>query len=88
MQRVYGVAFATPKELRQHLDMLEEAKKRDHRRLGKELDLFTFSDLVGAGLPLFTPRGHRYTRGSGQVYPGVTGKGGLYARVDTGNCQN
>jgi threonyl-tRNA synthetase len=57
MQRVYGVAFATPKELRQHLDMLEEAKKRDHRRLGKELDLFTFSDLVGAGLPLFTPRG-------------------------------
>ena len=57
MQRVYGVAFPTPKELRQHLDMLEEAKKRDHRRLGKELDLFTFSDLVGAGLPLFTPRG-------------------------------
>lgn len=57
MQRVYGVAFATPKELRQHVDMLEEAKKRDHRRLGKELDLFTFSDLVGAGLPLFTPRG-------------------------------
>ncbi len=57
MQRVYGVAFATPKELRQYLDMLEEAKKRDHRRLGKELDLFTFSDLVGAGLPLFTPRG-------------------------------
>ncbi len=57
MQRVYGVAFETPKELRQYLDMLEEAKKRDHRRLGKELDLFVFSDLVGAGLPLFTPRG-------------------------------
>jgi threonyl-tRNA synthetase len=57
MQRVYGVAFASPKELRQHLDMLEEAKKRDHRKLGQELDLFVFSDLVGAGLPLFTPRG-------------------------------
>jgi len=57
MQRVYGVAFATPKELRQHLDMLEEAKKRDHRKLGQELDLFVFSDLVGSGLPLYTPRG-------------------------------
>jgi len=57
MQRVYGVAFATPKELRQYLDMLEEAKKRDHRKLGQELDLFIFSDLVGSGLPMFTPRG-------------------------------
>lgn len=57
MQRLYGVAFATPKELRQHLDMLEEAKKRDHRKLGQELDLFVVSDLVGPGLPLFTPRG-------------------------------
>jgi threonyl-tRNA synthetase len=57
MQRVYGVAFATEKELRQHLAMLEEAKKRDHRRLGTELDLFVFSDMVGSGLPLFTPRG-------------------------------
>jgi len=57
MQRIYGVAFGTEKELRQHLTMLEEAKKRDHRKLGQELDLFVFSDLVGAGLPLFTPRG-------------------------------
>lgn len=57
MQRVYGVAFATPKELRQHLEMLEEAKKRDHRKLGQELDLFVMSDMVGSGLPLFTPRG-------------------------------
>ncbi len=57
MQRVYGVAFATDKELRQYLNMLEEAKKRDHRKLGQELDLFTFSPLVGSGLPLFTPRG-------------------------------
>lgn len=57
MQRVYGIAFFTPKELRQYLDMLEEAKKRDHRKLGQELDLFVLSDLVGPGLPLFTPRG-------------------------------
>lgn len=57
MQRLYGVAFASPKELRQYLDMLEEAKKRDHRKLGQELDLFVFSDLVGPGLPLWTPRG-------------------------------
>lgn len=57
MQRIYGVAFATDKELRQHLNMLEEAKKRDHRKLGQELDLFVFSDMVGSGLPMFTPRG-------------------------------
>ncbi|HSX07969.1 MAG TPA: threonine--tRNA ligase [Candidatus Saccharimonadales bacterium] len=57
MQRLYGVAFASDKELRQYLNMLEEAKKRDHRKLGQELDLFVFSDMVGSGLPLFTPRG-------------------------------
>ena len=57
MQRLYGVAFATKKELDDYLIMLEEAKKRDHRKLGKDLDLFIFSDLVGSGLPMFTPRG-------------------------------
>jgi threonyl-tRNA synthetase len=57
MQRIYGVAFASDKDLRVHLNMLEEAKKRDHRKLGQELDLFVFSDMVGSGLPLFTPRG-------------------------------
>lgn len=57
MQRLYGVAFATQEELDAHLRMLEEAKARDHRKLGKELDLFTSSTLIGAGLPLFTPRG-------------------------------
>lgn len=57
MQRLYGVAFATEKELRVYLQMLEEAKARDHRKLGRELDLFVFSDLVGSGLPMFTPRG-------------------------------
>lgn len=57
MQRLYGVAFATKEELDSHLAMLEEAKKRDHRKLGQELDLYTTSPLVGVGLPMFTPRG-------------------------------
>ncbi len=57
MQRLYGVAFATQEELDQYLERLEQAKLRDHRKLGKELDLYTTSPLVGAGLPLFTPRG-------------------------------
>ena len=57
MQRLYGIAFATQEELDQYLSMLEEAKARDHRKLGKELDLYTTSSLVGVGLPLFTPRG-------------------------------
>ncbi len=57
LTRIYGTAFATQAELDEYLAMLEEAKKRDHRKLGQELDLFTFSDLVGAGLPLFTPKG-------------------------------
>jgi len=57
MQRLYGVAFATQEELDVHLERLEQAKLRDHRKLGKDLDLYTVSNLVGAGLPLFTPRG-------------------------------
>ncbi len=57
LTRVYGTAFATQPEMDEYLDRLEEAKKRDHRKLGQQLDLFTFSDLVGAGLPLFTPKG-------------------------------
>jgi threonyl-tRNA synthetase len=57
MQRVYGWAFTTKEELDAHLKMIEEAEKRDHRKLGKELGLFVFSELVGPGLPLWTPRG-------------------------------
>ena len=57
MQRLYGVAFATQEELDTYLENLEQAKLRDHRKLGRELDLYTTSTLVGAGLPLFTPRG-------------------------------
>lgn len=57
MQRLYGVVFATQKELNDYMEMVEQAKLRDHRKLGQELDLFCFSDIVGPGLPMFTPRG-------------------------------
>ena len=57
MSRIFGVAFETQEELDRYLKMLEEAKVRDHRKLGRELDLFCFSNLVGVGLPMFTPRG-------------------------------
>jgi len=57
MTRIYGVAFPKQKELTEYLHMLEEAKKRDHRKLGKELELFMFSEKVGSGLPLWLPKG-------------------------------
>lgn len=57
LTRIYGTAFATAHELDEYLVMMEEARRRDHRKLGKELDLFTFSDLVGPGLPLWTAKG-------------------------------
>jgi len=57
MQRIYGLAFESKQVLDDYMKMLEEAEKRDHRKLGQELDLFVFSDLVGPGLPMYTPRG-------------------------------
>jgi threonyl-tRNA synthetase len=57
LQRIYGTAWNSKAELEQHLHQLEEARRRDHRRLGKELGLFYFSDEIGPGIPLFTPRG-------------------------------
>ena len=57
LTRIYGITFPKHKELTQHLEMLEEAKKRDHRKLGKELELFAFSQKVGQGLPLWLPKG-------------------------------
>jgi threonyl-tRNA synthetase len=57
LQRIYGTAFFSQKDLKNYLDLVEETKKRDHRKLGQQLDLFCFSDLVGPGLPLFTPKG-------------------------------
>jgi threonyl-tRNA synthetase len=91
MQRLYGVAFETQEELDTYLELLEQAKQRDHRKLGKELDLYTVSDLVGAGLPLFTPRGTilrdlmaqysnqlRQARGFGKVFTPHITKTALY----------
>lgn len=57
LTRIYAVTFPSSKELKEHLEKLEEAKKRDHRKLGKELELFTFSEKVGMGLPLWLPKG-------------------------------
>ncbi|MHA7060172.1 threonine--tRNA ligase [Aquimarina sp. M1] len=57
LTRVYGTSFPKQKELKEHLELLEEAKKRDHRKLGKELEFFTFSQKVGQGLPLWLPKG-------------------------------
>jgi threonyl-tRNA synthetase len=57
LQRIYGLLFGSKKDLQEYLDLQEEIKKRDHRKIGKDLDLFVFSDLVGKGLPLFTEKG-------------------------------
>jgi len=57
LTRIYGISFPKQKMLTEHLELLEEAKKRDHRKLGRELELFTFSQKVGAGLPLWLPKG-------------------------------
>ncbi|OGZ03054.1 MAG: threonine--tRNA ligase [Candidatus Liptonbacteria bacterium RIFOXYC1_FULL_36_8] len=57
LTRIYGLAFSSKKELEEKIKQLEEAERRDHRKLGQELDLFIFSDLVGPGLPLYTPKG-------------------------------
>jgi len=57
LTRLYGISFPKQKELKEYLELLEEAKQRDHRKLGKELELFTFSQKVGAGLPLWLPKG-------------------------------
>jgi len=57
LTRIYGITFPKASELSEYLEKLEEAKKRDHRKLGKELELFTFSQKVGQGLPLWLPKG-------------------------------
>jgi threonyl-tRNA synthetase len=59
LQRIYGTAFQTKQELEEHLEHLEEAKKRDHNKLGRELEYFTTSDLIGQGLPIMLPKGAR-----------------------------
>ena len=58
LQRIYGVCFPTPEELEAHLQLLEEAKERDHRKIGKDMQLFMVDDLIGRGLPMFLPKGY------------------------------
>jgi threonyl-tRNA synthetase len=84
LQRIYGVGFTTAKELRVHLDMLVEAEKRDHRKLGRELDLFVQSEIVGAGLPLFTPRGTTLINEMMNYIRDINARGG-YQEVRTGH---
>lgn len=62
LQRIYGVCFPTKEELEAHIQLLEEAKERDHRRLGKELGIFMFADIVGKGLPMWLPNGFTVRR--------------------------
>ena len=57
LQRIYGICFETPEDLEEHLKLLEEAKERDHRKIGKELGIYMMSDLVGRGLPMYLPKG-------------------------------
>lgn len=77
LTRIYGLAFETEDELKAYLERQEEAKKRDHRKLGKELDLFCFSELVGSGLPLFTPRGTVLREELSEFSLGLRGKAGF-----------
>ena len=58
LQRIYGVCFPTPEELEEHIKLLEEAKERDHRKIGKDLSIFMTDDLIGQGLPMFLPKGY------------------------------
>jgi threonyl-tRNA synthetase len=82
LQRIYGTAFRNKQELRQYLEMLEEAKKRDHRKLGRELEIFIFDDEVGPGLPLWLPNGGVMIAELERLAADVEGAAG-YKRVAT-----
>ena len=99
LQRVYGALFATQAELDQHFERLEQAEQRDHRRLGRELELFTFSEDIGAGIPLLLPKGaiirsemERFirelqdARGYSEVWTGHLARSELFAR--SGHLEN
>jgi threonyl-tRNA synthetase len=82
LTRIYGISFLKNKDLNEHLELLEEAKKRDHRKLGRELELFTFSQNVGQGLPLWLPKGAAL-RGRLEDFLKVAQKKGGYEQVIT-----
>ena len=62
LTRIYGLAFESKEKLDEYIIQREEAKKRDHKKIGSRIDLFVFSELIGAGLPLFTPKRHNTSR--------------------------
>ena len=80
LQRIYGTAFKNKTEMDAYFTMLEEAKKRDHRKLGKEMELFAIDDDVGPGLPLWLPKGTVDYRGTGKAGEGNGIRRGLCAR--------
>ncbi|MCP4425358.1 MAG: hypothetical protein GY803_12755 [Chloroflexi bacterium] len=82
LQRIYGTAWANKKELKQHLNMLEEAKKRDHRKLGRELELFIMDEEIGPGLPLWLPNGNALREELENLAREIEDKAG-YIRVAT-----
>jgi threonyl-tRNA synthetase len=82
LQRIYGTAWSSRKELDEHLKMLEEAKKRDHRKLGRDLEIYVFDDEVGPGLPLWLPRGAAIIEELEKLAKEMESKAG-YARVKT-----
>jgi len=82
LQRIYGTAWRNKKELNQHLKMLEEARQRDHRKLGRELEIFTFDEEVGPGLPLWLPRGATIIEELEKLAKEIEEKAG-YERVKT-----
>jgi len=77
LTRIYGTCFPTSQQLAKYLEMLDQAKKRDHRKIGQQLDLWTFSDLVGGGLPLFTPKGALVRRLINEFVEGLQIKHGI-----------
>ncbi len=87
LTRIYGITFPKKKELTEYLELLEEAKKRDHRKLGKELELFAFSQTVGAGLPLWLPKGAELRERLEQFLKKVQRKAG-YKQVITPHIGN
>ncbi len=87
LTRIYGTAWRTPDELKQYLKMLEEAKKRDHRKLGKELEIYIFDEEVGPGLPLWLPSGGMVIEELGTAGKGDGREGWLPAGAHAPSCQ-
>ena len=87
LQRIYGTAWESKKALAEYLHRLEEAERRDHRKLGAELDLFSFPDEIGSGLPVFHPKGGTDPPGDGGLLPSAPRAGGLPVRDHPAHLQ-